>query len=55
MFESVVIALPSPTKAADENPSSGTSRTGHAAGVPRSLDLVTFSRSQALFRLEYNF
>ena len=29
--------------------------TGHAVGVPGSLDLVDFTRSQAVFRLEYNF
>ena len=29
--------------------------TGHAIGMPGSLDLVNFTRSQALFLLEYNF
>jgi hypothetical protein len=29
--------------------------TGHAVGVPGSLDLVDFTRSQAAFRLECNF
>jgi hypothetical protein len=27
---------------------------GHATGAPGSLDLVNFTRSQALFRVEYN-